>query len=229
MARGVIRFTDLGTWKPSGATVEAPPAGHLAGDDLLPGRADARRGHGRGPSLGAAPDRRRDATGQADRLLAGVRYRQAHPEDVARLRARRPPRRRRPGEVLGRHPAAGGAASAAPRRPDRTRRMAAPLSGPARPAGGPRPLRPRRRADHVRRAGRHDRVERAHRPDPSPLPDRWTTRALARRPHARARPQQHPGRPTERLGRRARPAHRPPAGVGARPGRGVDHEPGLLA
>jgi hypothetical protein len=50
---GLIRFTDLRTWKASGATVKPAPAGHHAGDELLPGRADARRGHGRAASLGA--------------------------------------------------------------------------------------------------------------------------------------------------------------------------------
>ena len=151
-AAGVVRFTDLRTWKPSGATVRLRRAGRAAGDGLLARRADARGGDAAGPPLGAARDRRHDAQQPPDRLVGRARAGQrratttlAYAPDGRRLAvglatmSQASARRRRP-------------AAAAPRRAQRAPAVAAPLPGPARPVGGAPDVPLRRRADQLRRS-----------------------------------------------------------------------------
>ncbi len=204
------------------------PAGHHAGDDLLPGRSDARGGHGRGAPLGAALRRRRGATGPAGRLVAGVRDRHSIPQMSLAFA----PDGRHVAVALATfsddHPRAGGAAAAAPRRPDRTPRMAARRY----------PARRGQQEVHVRFAPSGALITSAAQGDTIVWNAR-TGRILRRYPIG-GRPALSPDGHTlalalnsPRLGARSASVGvldlrtRPPAGAGARPARGVDHEPGL--
>ena len=222
---GVVRFTDLRSWEPSGAPMRLPGA-------IAP-LAMAFSPDGRTLAVGTRKADRSelhlvDVATRRDRRIGSWRgLVRKHAHHGARLRARRAPPRGEPGDDVADIRHAGRRAAPAPRRPHRASGLAAPLPAPPRPVGGAPAVPSRRRADQLRPAGRDAGVGRAGRPDRAPLPDRRAVRPLARQPPARGRPQQPISGRAELLGGSAGPAHRSSHRAGRRPTRRVDPEPRL--
>ena len=179
---GVVRFTDLRTWKPSGPPLRLgrpvlEQAMQFAPDGRTRrGRLRERRAHG--PAL----RRRRRPAGPPRPVLAAGRSTPfdfmslllAYAPDGRHLAvalARVPRRRRR----RPRHQPAPGAARR-PQRADASGSARTPKSG----VGGPRRLHAGRRADHLRLAGGDDRLGRAAGADPAALSDRRAARRSPR-------------------------------------------------
>ena len=176
---GVVRFTDLRTWKAVGTVAAPRPPRPGAGDAVRAGRADRRRRlRTRQPHERALRRRRRPA-GPPRPILARAGHGARRPDAAARVRPRRPSPRRRAGAVRrlrGDHRPAAGAA----RRPQRADGLGARARHLRGRVGGPRRLHAGRRADHLRRAGGDDRLGRAAGADPAALSDRREVRRSPR-------------------------------------------------
>jgi hypothetical protein len=203
---GVVRFTDLRTWKPAGADVKLPQ----------PVSVQAMR---------FAPDGRTLAVGTGETDRSAV-----HLVDVVTRRARElaslpgqltidtfpklqlafsPDGRRLAVTLATNQPY--GAAPVAQRLMLLDGQTGRPLwrrryPGPRRPGLGQAAVRPRRRPDHLGGEGRDAGVERRDRPGRSPLPGWRTPEVVARWAHARTRAQHRPPRQAALSGCVARPA-----------------------
>ena len=138
---GVVRFTDLRTWGPSGAPMRLPARSRHRRWRSRPtgGRSRWARGRATRSELHLV-----DVATRPDRRIGSWRglVRNTPTDDVARLRARRAPARGQPGDDVADVLHARRRAAPAPRRPQRASGVAAPLPAPPRPVGGALRFRP---------------------------------------------------------------------------------------
>ena len=179
---GVVRFMDLGTWRRRGAgAARARPS--RPGDAVRARRADPGGRHAGAATARSSTSSTSRRAGRAASGRGAGSWRTRSCPRCARVRARRPPARGRRGEDLDASRPADRPAAA---------RCSTPAAGAplwrARvpdapgPVGGARRASARTAADHLRPAGRDDRVGRADGPDRAALSDR---RAVALSPDGR--------------------------------------------